>query len=139
MYAVIRTGGKQYRVEPGQRLEVERLKVDGGAPDAGAEVDLAPVLLVDGEKVLATPSQLGQARVRARIVGDTKAKKIRGFTYKPKSNNRRRWGHRQQLSMIEITEISPGSSGSGKRPAAAKASSAAPSDDTGEQAQGAEK
>ena len=50
MYAVIRTGGKQYRVEPGQRLEVERLKVDGAAPDAGAEVDLAPVLLVDGEK-----------------------------------------------------------------------------------------
>ncbi len=108
MYAVIRTGGKQYRVEPGQRLEVERLKVDGASPDAGAEVDLAPVLVVDGKKVLATPSQLGGARVRARIVGDSRGKKIRGFTYKPKSNNRRRWGHRQNHSVIEITEITPG-------------------------------
>jgi large subunit ribosomal protein L21 len=139
MYAVIRTGGKQYRVEPGQRLEVERLKVDGAVPEAGAEVDLAPVLLVDDELVLATPSQLGQARVRARIVGDTLAKKIRGFTYKPKSNNRRRWGHRQHLSMIEITEISPGSSGGAKRPAAAKASSAVESDDSSDQAPRAEK
>ena len=64
MYAVIRSGGKQYRVEPGQRLEVERLKVDGSAADAGTEVDLAPVLVVDGSTVLATPAQLGQARVR---------------------------------------------------------------------------
>ena len=139
MYAVIRTGGKQYRVEPGQRLEVERLKVDGAAPDAGAEVDLAPVLLVDGESVLATPAQLGRARVRARIVGDTKAKKIRGFTYKPKSNNRRRWGHRQHLSMIEITEITPGSAGAERRPAAAKAAPAAESADSSDQAPKVEK
>jgi large subunit ribosomal protein L21 len=108
MYAVIRTGGKQYRVEPGQRLEVERLKVDGAAADAGAEVDLAPVLLVDGAKVLATPEQLGAVRVRARVVGASKGPKIRGFTYKPKSNQRRRWGHRQAQSVIEITEITPG-------------------------------
>ena len=108
MYAVIRSGGKQYRVEPGQRLEVERLKVDGAAADAGTEVDLAPVLLVDGSTVLATPAQLGGARVKARVVGDSKAKKIRGFTYKPKSNQRRRWGHRQAQSVIEITEITPG-------------------------------
>ena len=108
MYAVIRTGGKQYRVEPGQRLEVERLKVDGASADAGTELDLAPVLVVDGESVLATPDQLGGARVRARVVGDAKAKKIKGFTYKPKSNQRRRWGHRQALSVIEITEITPG-------------------------------
>jgi len=108
MYAVIRTGGKQYRVEPGQTLEVERLKVDGAAPDAGTVVDLAPVLLVDGKKVLATPSQLGRASVKAKVVGDSKGKKIRGFTYKPKSNQRKRWGHRQQHSVIEITEIIPG-------------------------------
>jgi large subunit ribosomal protein L21 len=108
MYAVIRTGGKQYRVEPGQRLEVERLKVDGSVADAGATVDLPPVLLVDGTKVLATPSQLGAARVRAKVVANSLGKKIRGFTYKPKSNQRRRWGHRQQLSVIEITEITPG-------------------------------
>lgn len=108
MYAVIRTGGKQYRVEAGQQLEVERLSVKGAPADAGAVVDLAPVLLVDGEMVLATPKQLGSVTVRAKVVGDTKGKKIRGFTYKNKSNQRRRWGHRQQYSVIEITEISPG-------------------------------
>ena len=103
MYAVIRTGGKQYRVEPGQRLEVERL----GA-EAESEVELAPVLVVDGERVLATPADLGGASVRARIVGDAKGPKIRGFIYKNKTNQRRRWGHRQHYSVIEVTEITPG-------------------------------
>ncbi len=109
MYAVIRTGGKQYRVEPGQRLEVERLKSDGGATGEGAEVELAPVLLVDGDTVLATPQQLTGAKVVAKVVGDSKGPKIHGFTYKSKSNQRRRWGHRQQQSLIEITKITPGS------------------------------
>jgi len=103
MYAVVRSGGKQYRVEPGQRLEVERV----GA-DAGATVDLAPVLLVDGAKVLATPQELGKASVRAKVLDETKGPKIRGFTYKPKSNQRRRWGHRQKYTVLEITDISAG-------------------------------
>ena len=109
MYAVIRTGGKQYRVEPGQRLEVERLKTDGASTGEGAEVELAPVLLVDGDTVLATPQQLTGAKVVAKVVGDSKGPKIHGFTYKSKSNQRRRWGHRQQQSLIEITKITPGS------------------------------
>jgi len=100
MYAVIRTGGKQYRVQPGQRLEVER--VAGGEGD---EVELAPVLLVDGDQVLATPAQLAGVVVRGRVVGETKGPKIDGFTYKPKSNQRRRFGHRQHLSVIEITDV----------------------------------
>ena len=105
MYAVIRTGGKQYRVEEGQRLEVERLGVD-----AGNEVELSPVLVVDGDRVLATPDQLGPARVTARVLdADAKGTKIRGFTYKPKTNQRRRWGHRQRHSVIEITGIAAGS------------------------------
>ena len=108
MYAVIRTGGKQYKVESGQQLAVERLSVDGSAATEGAELELAPILLVDGDSVLATPTQLGAAKVRARVVGDTKGKKIHGFTYKNKSNQRRRWGHRQHYSLIEITEILPG-------------------------------
>ena len=53
------------------------------------------MLVVDGSTVLATPAQLGTATVTARVVGDAKGPKIRGFTYKPKSNQRRRWGHRQ--------------------------------------------
>jgi large subunit ribosomal protein L21 len=103
MYAVVRTGGKQYRVEQGQRLQVERL-----AADAGAEVELAPVLLVDGKQVLATPSQLGSARVVGRVVEEVKGKKLRASTYKAKSNQRRRWGHRQRYSLLEITEIAAG-------------------------------
>jgi large subunit ribosomal protein L21 len=102
MYAVIRTGGKQYKVEAGEQLEVERLGVDDGS-----EVDLAPVLLVDGDTVLATPSQLEGAVVTARVVGASKGPKIDGFTYKPKSNNRRRYGHRQKFSVIEIVGITP--------------------------------
>ncbi|MFZ4516074.1 MAG: 50S ribosomal protein L21 [Acidimicrobiia bacterium] len=100
MYAVVRSGGKQFRVEEGQRLEVECLE--------GDEVSLEPVLVVDGSMVLATPSELEGATVRARIVGATKGPKINGFTYKNKTNQRRRWGHRQRYSTIEITAISKG-------------------------------
>jgi large subunit ribosomal protein L21 len=105
MYAVIRTGGKQYRVEQGQQLDVERL----GA-DAGSEVELTPVLVVDGDRVLATPEQLGGAKVNARVVDSVRAPKIIGFTYKSKSNQRKRWGHRQHQSRIEITGIAAGGS-----------------------------
>lgn len=101
-YAVIATGGKQYRVEEGQRLDVERLDAPGG------ELELRPVLLVDGDGVLATPAQLGGVRVTARVVGDAKGPKIRGFTYKPKTNQRRRYGHRQRVTTIEIVGITRG-------------------------------
>lgn len=103
MYAVVKTGGKQYRVETGQQLDVERL-----ASDAGADVELAPVLLVDGETVLATPSELDGATVRARVIGPARGPKIHGFTYKSKSRQRRRFGHRQHYSTIEITSIAKG-------------------------------
>jgi large subunit ribosomal protein L21 len=102
MYAVIATGGKQYKVESGQVLDVERLGVEEG------EVDLRPVLLVDGGSVLATPDQLGGATVTAKVVGEGRGPKINGFVYKPKSNNRKRWGHRQKYTTIEITAITKG-------------------------------
>lgn len=102
MYAVIATGGKQYRVEEGQTLKVERLG------EAGSNVDLRPVLLVDGETVLSTPADLKKVSVKAKIVGETRGKKIDGFTYKPKTNQRRRYGHRQTLATIEITGIKRG-------------------------------
>jgi large subunit ribosomal protein L21 len=101
MYAVVKAGGKQYRVEEGQRLDVELLGSDG-------DVDLQPVLVVDGDDVLATPSQLGGAAVRARVVGESRGPKIEGFTYKAKANQRRRWGHRQHYATIEITSITRG-------------------------------
>ncbi len=103
MYAVIATGGKQSRVSEGQRLDVELL----GA-DEGSEVSLRPVLVVDGSTVLATPEQLEGATVTAKVVGTAKGPKINGFTYKRRTNQRRRYGHRQQYSTIEITKISAG-------------------------------
>ncbi len=108
MYAVIATGGKQYRVAEGQRLEVERLRLGGSnAVDGAAERDVSfvPVLVVDGDNVLAGSDALSGATVTARVVGETAGPKIRGFTYKAKTNNRRRWGHRQKYSTIEITGI----------------------------------
>lgn len=98
MYAVIKTGGKQYRVEEGQTLEVERL---GEVED----VTFEPVLVVDGSRVLATPGELANAKVSARVVGAAKGPKVVGFTYKNKTNQRKRWGHRQQYAQIEITGI----------------------------------
>ncbi len=102
MYAVIKTGGKQERVEEGQTLAVERL----GAAE-GTEVTFAPVLLVDGDTVLAGSGVAG-SRVDARVIGEAKGPKIRGFTYKNKSRGRKSWGHRQHYTTIEITGITTG-------------------------------
>ena len=101
MYAVISTGGKQYRVAEGERLDVELLKADG-------DVTFSPTLLVDGETVLAAKGDLEGASVAARVVGESKGPKIRGFTYKNKTRSRRRWGHRQHYTTIEITGITRG-------------------------------
>lgn len=103
MYAVIATGGKQYKVEEGQQLDIEL--VEG---EVGDEVALSPVLLVDGDAVLATPAELGGAAVKAKLVGLAKGPKIVGYTYKNKSNQSRRWGHRQKYSTVEITKITKG-------------------------------
>lgn len=99
MYAVIATGGKQERVEEGQTLQVELI----GAP--GEEVSFSPVLLVDGPTVVAAAGDLADATVSARVIGQVKGPKIKGFTYKNKTNQRRRWGHRQKYATIEITSI----------------------------------
>ena len=100
MYAVIRTGGKQERVEEGQTLSVELLRAG-----AGEEVSFNPVLVVDGATVLSSRDQLATATVSARVVGEAKGPKVRGFTYKPKTRARRSWGHRQRYTTIEITGI----------------------------------
>ncbi|MCU1353355.1 MAG: ribosomal protein [Acidimicrobiales bacterium] len=102
MYAVIKTGGKQYRVSEGERLDVEKLGATEG------EVDLVPVLLVDGDTVVSAPAALAKASVTARIVGEAKGPKVTGFTYKNKTNSSKRWGHRQHYATIEITAITKG-------------------------------
>jgi large subunit ribosomal protein L21 len=104
MYAVIKTGGKQYRVAEGQKLDVERVSADDG------ELTFEPLMLVDGAAITAGAGALTGAKVTAKVVGETLGPKVVGFRYKNKSNQRRHWGHRQQYTTIEITGItSPGS------------------------------
>ena len=103
MYAVIASGGKQEKVAEGQRVELELL--DG---DEGTEVNLTPVLVVDGDTVLATADELAGATVTGTIVGTSKGPKINGFTYKKSTTQRRRYGHRQKYTVVEITSISKG-------------------------------
>lgn len=105
MYAVIKSGGKQERVEEGQTLNVELLGVEDGE-----EVTFTPVLLVDGGHVVAKPAELASSKVSARALGSTKGPKINGFTYKNKTRSRKAWGHRQKYTTIEITGISAGGS-----------------------------
>ena len=103
MYAVIASGGKQEKVAEGQRVALELLDAE-----VGAEVNFTPVLVVDGQTVLATPAQLAGARVTGTILGTEKGPKIDGFTYKRRTNQRRRYGHRQKYHTVEITKITKG-------------------------------
>ena len=101
MYAIIRTGGKQYRVAAGSTITVEKLE---GEPEA--TVELTDVLMVSGDNGLqvGTPTVTG-AKVIATIVAQGKGRKINGFTYKPKKNIHRRYGHRQPQTRLRIDSI----------------------------------
>ena len=101
MYEVIRSGGKQYTVRPGDQLDVEKL--DG---DPGASIELTDVLMVaSGDDVtVGTPTVPG-ARVIADIVEHGKGKKVVVFKYKAKVRYRRRTGHRQQFTRLAVREI----------------------------------
>jgi large subunit ribosomal protein L21 len=102
MYAVVATGGKQYRVTVGDTLDVEVL-----APRDDGTVELRPVLIVgDNGEVTAARNALGSARVRASVVDQRKGGKIVVFKYKNKTGYRRKAGHRQSLTRIRIDEIS---------------------------------
>jgi len=99
MYAIVKTGGKQYRVQEGQRLLVERL------PQAdGESVSLTPLLYVDGETVL-DGEGLAQVKVSATVLGHERGPKLRVVKFKPKRGYKRRNGHRQELTRIEINDI----------------------------------
>jgi large subunit ribosomal protein L21 len=99
LYAIVKTGGKQYRVEQGQELLVEKLDVE-----AGGTVTLEPVL-VRGDKITVAPDALASATVGATIVEHVKGPKIRIFKYKPKRGYKRTTGHRQPLTKIRIDSI----------------------------------
>jgi large subunit ribosomal protein L21 len=101
MEAVIATGGKQYRVAPGQVISVERLP-----GDKGSTVEFRAILLVrrDGE-VLAGPQALKGARVSGEVVGQRRARKVAVVKFKRRKNYRRNRGHRQPATAVRITKI----------------------------------
>jgi large subunit ribosomal protein L21 len=100
MYAVIETGGKQYRVAPGQTVEVETLPGDVGAP-----VEFSRVLaILDGETVKAGPAASG-ARVRGTIRAQGRGEKTIVFKFKRKKQYKRTIGHRQNFTRVEVSEI----------------------------------
>ena len=100
MYAVIVTGGKQYKVSEGDVVYVEKL----GA-EADAEVTFDNVLAVSNDKSIKTGKDCAKATVTAKVLKNGKAKKITVFTYKPKKNEKRKMGHRQPYTKVEITKI----------------------------------
>jgi large subunit ribosomal protein L21 len=102
MYAIVKTGGKQYRVEEGQTLLVERLP-----GDAGAKLDLEPLLLAGDDALFG--DQLGKVTVAAEVVEHVRGPKLRVNKFKPKRGYRRKAGHRQELTRIRVTKISNGS------------------------------
>jgi large subunit ribosomal protein L21 len=99
MYAIVKTGGKQYRVEEGQTLLVERLP-----EEPGAKVALQPLLLAgDGDPV--DGDGLKSAKVEAEVVGHERGPKLRIVKFKPKRGYKRRTGHRQELTRVRVTSI----------------------------------
>jgi large subunit ribosomal protein L21 len=102
IYAVVRTGGKQYRVQAGETIDVELLS--GAAP--GAEVEFEDVLLVAaGDKVTVGAPTVPGASVKAEIVDDGRDKKVIIFKYKAKTRSRKKRGHRQPFTRLAIKEI----------------------------------
>lgn len=100
MYAVIRTGGKQYRVTEGDRLRVEKL-----AGEVGSTLVIDDVLMVGGETVAIGKPVLAGAKVTATITGQDRAKKIIVFKFRRRKNYRRKQGHRQPYTALNITGI----------------------------------
>jgi large subunit ribosomal protein L21 len=104
MYAVVRTGGKQYRVAAGDILEVEKL-----AGDVGEKIVLDDILLVaNGDDLTVGQPTVEGASVSAKITGQYRGKKIRVFRYQPKKRVRVSKGHRQYLTRLEIESITAG-------------------------------
>jgi large subunit ribosomal protein L21 len=112
MYAIVRVGGKQYRVEKGDSLVVDRMR-----EDEGAKVALEPLLLADGsDKTVFERDELAKVKVEAVVTGHERGKKVHVLKFKPKRGYRRRSGHRSDLTRLEIKDIKLLS----RRPAAKK-------------------
>jgi large subunit ribosomal protein L21 len=121
MYAIVKTGGKQYRVQEGEKLLVERLPAQDGE-----SVSLIPLLYVNGDQVV-DGEDLAKVQVAATVIGHERGPKLRIVKFKPKRGYKRRNGHRQELTRIEIKNIKLAGAA---RPAKAKAKAKAAAQET---------
>ena len=121
MYAIVKTGGKQYKVAPGDRLNVEKLDAE-----VGAKVDLEAICVVDGEKVEADPAKAAATKVVAIVLEQFKGEKQLVFKFKKRKNYKKLRGHRQRLTRIEIESVG---SAKADKPVAKKAAEKPASED----------
>ena len=121
MYAIVKTGGKQYKVAPGDRLNVEKLDAE-----VGAKVDLEAIRVVDGEKVEADPAKAAATKVVAVVLEQFKGEKKLLFKFKKRKNYKKLRGHRQRLTRIEIESVG---SAKADKPVAKKAAEKPASED----------
>src|SRR5438093_6455159 len=100
MYAVIKTGGKQHRVQPGDVIEVELMH-----GQHGNSITFTPLLVVDDEGKTHFGKDLGRAQVKAKLLGEDKGEKVKIFKYRAKTGYAKRMGHRQMHSLVEIEDV----------------------------------
>jgi large subunit ribosomal protein L21 len=118
MYAVVETGGKQYKVEEGTSLLVDRLDAK-----EGDKVALRAVMFRDSD-VIAAPKELEKVKVEATVAGHLRGPKIKVFKYKAKKGYRKRAGHRSELTRLEVTSLKLGKSAAKKAPTEKKEAAA---------------
>lgn len=116
VYAIVHSGGRQHKVSVGDVVHVNRL-----GHEAGSTVELSAVLVVDDGEVTAEPAKLARCRVTVEILGETKGPKVDIMTYKAKTGNRRRLGHRQRYTQVKVTDIETGRRTSRSKASASKA------------------
>jgi large subunit ribosomal protein L21 len=115
VYAIVRCGGRQEKVALDDVLTVDKLP-----GEAGSSVTLPALLVVDGDRVISDPAELGRYQVTAEVVGDAAGPKINMIHYRNKTGYKRRLGHRQRYTQVRITGIDTGTKAK-KAPAQAKA------------------
>jgi large subunit ribosomal protein L21 len=125
-YAIVESGGKQYRVEKGESLVVDRLP-----EEEGAKVALRPVMYRADKKVVLEAGELDKVKVEAVVAGHLRGPKVKVFKYRPKKGYRRRAGHRSELTRLEVSDVrmlsrkpaakkEPAKKSTARRPAAKK-------------------
>ena len=100
MYAIVKTGGKQYKVEPGTVLSIEKLNAE-----VGEEVELPVIFFADGETIEADPAKAAATKVTAEVLDQYKGKKQLVFKFKKRKGYKKLKGHRQQLTKVRVTAV----------------------------------